>query len=295
MKVSVVIPNYNGQGLLKKNLPWVIAAQKNPENEISEIIIVDDGSSDQSVSLIKAEFPLIRLIKHSVNRGFPAAANTGVRSARNELVCLLNTDVLPSVNFLESIQRLFRYKRLFAVSLNEEGYSWAKSFFKDGFVGHRPGVATEKTHSTFWVSGGSGVFRRNIWNSLGGFDEKLLSPFYWEDLDLSYRAQKRGYVVLWDPNAKVTHEHESTVSKLRKGYVNRIRERNQLLFIWKNITSPRLTRQHVKGLIKRIFRHPRYIFVFLSALKKFRQVLKARKKEKREGKVSDEAIFAKYK
>jgi GT2 family glycosyltransferase len=149
-------------------------------------------------------------------------------------------------------------------------------------------------HDTFWVSGGSGVFRRNIWMKLGGMDEKLFTPFYWEDVDLGYRALKRGYGLSWDPDAKVLHLHESTISRFPKKYTQKIMERNQLLFNWKNLTSTNLTKKHVAGLLKRMAAHPGYIRIFFAALGKIGVVLRERKKEIKESKISDEAIFSRF-
>ncbi|MEK7550244.1 MAG: glycosyltransferase family 2 protein [Patescibacteria group bacterium] len=295
MKISIVIPWYNTEWLAEKNLPNILSALKNPKNHIIEIIVVDDSSSDNSVTIIKSLFPEVKVIRHKVNRGFSASVNTGVRMARGDIVCLLNSDVLPKVNFLESVLIHFKNSKLFAVSLNEAGsFGWAKGFFRDGFIGHEPGGKGESPHSTFWVSGGSGVFRRDLWTKLGGMDETLFSPFYWEDLDLSYRAMKRGYQLIWEPKGMVEHKHETTIKKLPQGYVNRIRERNQLFFIWKNLGSPNLLRKSIVGVIKRIFSHPGYARIVLMALVKIRPLLKARLKEKLETKVSDEAIFSRF-
>src|SRR5258708_6183481 len=102
MSVSIVIPNWNGRALLENNLPTIIKASKNKENKISEIIIVDDASSDDSVTYLKKNFAKeIKLVVHKVNRGFGASVNTGVRSAKGEFVVLLNTDIIVSDNFLQ--------------------------------------------------------------------------------------------------------------------------------------------------------------------------------------------------
>jgi GT2 family glycosyltransferase len=294
LEVSVVITNYNGKALLEKNLPKVIEASKNKKNKIKEIIVVDDGSEDKSTSFVKKKFPEVRLIKHKINRGFSAAANTGARTATGNLICLINNDVVPEKDFLESVLTHFKDKKVFAVSLHETGYGWAKGKFEEGFIIHEPGKEGRKPHATFWVNGGSGVFRRDIWMKLGGMDEKLLSPFYWEDIDLSYRALKRGYKLLWEPKALVYHEHETTIGKLPKKKVETIREINQLIFIWKNLTSPNLIKRHLVGLVKRIGRHPGYIRIVLLAMPRARKVMKAREKEKKEGRISDEAIFARF-
>lgn len=294
MQVSIVIPNFNGEELLRENLPHVLAAMDTAGNQIREIIVVDDASTDASVRVLKDEFPSVKVIRHKVNRGFSAAVNTGVRMAKGSLVALLNTDVKPQNDFLLSVFKHFNDERVFAVSLHEEGYGWARGFFEDGFVVHRPGEETASPHKTFWVNGGSGVFSRKIWMELGGMDEKLLSPLYWEDLDLSYRTLKRGYRLFWEPDAIVVHEHESTVSKLTSRWLRNIQERNQLLFIWKNLTSPNLFKKHIFGLLKRVARHPGYLRIVFMALGRIKEVLRARKKEEKESKISDEIIFASF-
>lgn len=295
MKVSIIMPSLNGKSILEKNLPKLLAAKDNPKNNILEIIIVDDGSWDDSISFLNKLYKdKIKLIKHTQNRGFSASVNTGVRASKGDLLLLINIDVIPGVNFLESSLPLFKNKKVFAVSLHEKGYGFAKCYFGDGYIQLAMGDENEKNHSSFYVSGGSGLFRKSVWKELGGMDEKLLSPFYWEDIDLCYRALKRGYINLWEPNGKVVHHHESTISKFPKKYVGRIKERNQLLVIWKNIHSKTLIRKHILGIITRSLKHPGYLRIVLMALMRLKIALKARKKEIKEGKVSDEAIFSMF-
>jgi GT2 family glycosyltransferase len=291
--VSIIIPNYNGRELLGKNIPYVVKAQQNSKNKISEIIVVDDASKDDSVNFLRKSYSQINIIKHKVNRGFPTSVNTGARMAKGEFLALLNTDVIPSRDFLVNILPLFKDEKVFAVSLHERGYGYSIGKFENGFVVHEPGEESEETHETFWVNGGSGIFRREFWMKLGGFDDKLFSPFYWEDTDISYRARKRGYKLLWEPKSNVVHEHESTTGKISKRYREKIQERNQLIFIWKNLTSKYLFRKHIIGLMRHILKHPGYLIIVLMTLSKLGVISKARKKEKRESKVSDEAIFAK--
>jgi GT2 family glycosyltransferase len=293
-RVSIVIPNYNGEELLAKHMPSVMKAFENEKNSILEIIVVDDASKDRSVSLIKKFFPEIKIYRHKINRGFSSTVNTGVRYAKGDLVCLLNTDVSPSLNFLLPVFVHFDELDTFAVSLHEEGYGWAKGTFKNGFLEHKSGKETKKAHISFWASGGSAVFNRKKWWELGGLDEKNLSPYYWEDVDIGYRAQKRGWKILWEPKAKVKHEHEGTTNKISAVYRGRIQERNQLIVIWKNITSKVLFRKHIIGLISRIAKHPGYIRIVFMALKNLPSIYRSRMKEKKESKVSDEAIFARF-
>lgn len=294
MKASIVIPNFNGEVLLAKNLPYVIRAMDDKENNISEIIVVDDGSRDGSIKLLKENFPQVKIIKHKINRGFSAAVNTGVRGSSGDLVVLLNSDVIPSEDFLVNVLPHFKNPKMFAVSLHEKGYGWARGGFKNGYIQILQGEEGASFHESFYVSGGSGVFRRTIWMELGGMDEELLSPFYWEDIDLCYRAAKRGYIVGWEPESCVVHNHESTINKLSKKYVAGIKERNQLLCLWKNLTSPNFVKKNLIGILARTARHPGYIKVVLMALGRLQVALKKKKREVKESKVSDEAIFTRF-
>lgn len=294
MKVSIVIPNYNGEKLLEKNFPKVIEAWKNPANHISEVVIVDDGSIDNSVKLVSKMFPEVKLIKHKTNRGFSCSVNTGVRAAKGDLILLLNTDVLPEKDFLVPVLTHFKDPKVFSVSLHEKGYGYAKGYFGDGYIQLAMGEETKTVHPSFYVSGGSGVFRRKTWVELGGMDEKLLSPFYWEDIDMCYRAAKRGYLNLWEPKGKVLHNHESTISKFPKSYVQRVRERNQLLMLWKNIHSSALMRKHILGVLTRLAKHPGYIRVIVMALFRLPLAMKSRRKEMKAAVVSDEVIFSRF-
>lgn len=295
MKVSIVIPNWNGKELLEKNLPAVLEAAANPKNSILEVIVVDDKSTDDSVEFLEKNYKeQVRIVRHTKNRGFPSSVNTGTRTARGTIVCLLNTDVIPQKNFLEKAEKHFEDSNVFAVSLHERGYGPSVGKFEFGFIGFGPGKETDKFQNTFWVSGGSGLFRRSVWMRLKGFDEVLLSPYYWEDVDICYRAAKRGYKLLWEPTAIVEHKHESTMKKLNQKKVSKIKERNQLVFIWKNLTSANMFRKHIRGLLRRTLKNPGYIRIVFLALSKLPKIISARKKEKKEGRVSDEAIFARF-
>jgi GT2 family glycosyltransferase len=295
LTVSVVVTNYNGRELLEQNLPNVIKAKNNPGNNIIEIIVVDDFSTDDSLIYLNSLKSEISIIKHTKNRGFSATSNTGVRSSKGDLVVLLNSDASPKENFLQNTLELFDDEKLFGVTFHEKGIGFAKGGFKDGYIEQITGNETNKITPSFYISGGSSIVRKTIWKELGGFDEKLLSPFYWEDIDLSFRAVKKGYICLWDPRAEVVHNHMSTISKLSKRKVDTIRERNQLLVHWKNIHSKNMFRKHIFEMFKRAFKHPGYFKIILLASLKIFDVLRLRKKEIKESIVSDEAIFSRFK
>ena len=293
--VSIVIPSYNGQDLLAKNLPRVIQAAENPKNGIKEIIVVDDGSTDGSIGFVRKTFPEVKLVSHKTNKGFSSAVNSGVGKSSGEFVVLLNNDVYPNDNFLENIlQFIVKDPDVFAVSFHQKGYGWARGRLQDGFVVHLPGSEDVSPHPTFFVNAGGGIYRKDLWTKLGGMDEKLFSPFYWEDVDISYRAAKRGFKLFWHPDGIVSANLSATVNKIPKKLVSRIQERNQLLFIWKNLTSKNLFKKHLSGLARRVIKHPGYLLIALTAISWLPKILKLRRKEIKESKVSDEAIFSKF-
>ncbi len=296
MKISIVIPNYNGLHLLEKNLPKVFDAVDNLKNNISEVVIVDNGSVDDSVLYLNSNYKgRFKLIRHSKNRGFSTAINVGVRATHGDLVLLLNNDVSPEADFLVEAQKLFTDDNLFGVSLHERGYGPLRAVFNNGIIDiGNPKPESNNNELTFYVSGAAGLFRKKIWQELGGMDERLLSPFYWEDIDICYRALKRGYTNMWCPDGKVIHNHESTSSKMPKKYVSRIKERNQLLMLWKNIHSKALLTKHFNNLIRRALKSPGYMLIIFMTLPKLSRLIKARRREIKESVVSDEAVFQKY-
>lgn len=289
MTTSVVIPNWRGKELLQKNLPSVLKVG------FDEIIVVDDASPDDSCQFLKSKYPKVKVINHAKNLGFAHSVNSGVSAADGDIIFLLNLDVSPSKEILEPVVAHFkRDDSVFGVSLHEEGYGWSLPEIKDGFIAHKPGKETSISHKTFWISGGSGAFRKIYWDKLKGMDT-MLSPFYWEDLELSYRALKRGWKLIWEPKARVIHEHESTINPkyFNPKIINWIKDRNQLLVAWKHLTVKELLLSHLPGLLKRLGKPGYWIVLFLAFLR-LPQVLKGRIIEWREAKLSNEEVVTSF-
>ena len=266
MTTSVVIPVFNGQQFLSANISAVQDLDSN------EIILVDDASLDP------VNLPGVKIIRHERNLGFPVSVNDGFKAASGEIVILLNQDVLPSKDLLKNALPHFDDPNIFAVTFNEGGRSWAKAEIENGFLEFTNGPLDNKTHSSFWASGGSAAFRKSYWDALGGFDPKF-SPGYYEDLDISWRARNKGYDIVWEPKAKVTHAApESTFNKtFSKKSLQLIKDRNYLLAHWKNL--PRnLFPIHILTLLKRILLHPGYLTPVLLAISKLHTILKFRLK-----------------
>jgi GT2 family glycosyltransferase len=312
MSISVIIPNFNGEMLLKKNIPAVITAVKEyatHTTDIAEIIIVDDNSSDASVSIIRdvvAANKDISIIEKQKNEGFASAVNTGVSHAKGEIVILLNTDVSPKKDFLLPLVTHFSKPEVFAVGCVDESVEGGKVVLRGRGIGHweRGFLVHEKgeleASNTLWVSGGSGAFRRDMWNKLQGMDT-IYNPFYWEDIDLSYRALKAGYKIFIEQKSRVTHIHSEGVIKktFSKQHINEIAYRNQILFVWKNITDYSLLVDHVLWLPLHLGsailrRDTAFLKGFLMALFNFPHIIHQRLLMRKFFLISDKGIFSSF-
>lgn len=289
MSVSIVIPNWNGREKLEKNLPSVLEVEG-----VDEIIIVDDASTDSSVEFLQSKYPKVKLFIQKRNHGFSTTVNRGVMEAKGEFVFLLNSDTVPEKNCLKSALSLLTQKQVFSVGCNTGG-SWSWARFEGGYFWHYMAPKTDSPHETLWASGGSGIFRKKIWEELGGLDE-LFNRFYEEDVDLGYRATKRGYKNLWDPDSKVEHSKQKGVieENFSKKDVSKIAQRNQLLFIWKNIHDRKMIFEHKIALVKTLFSSPSYGLILLSALGKILSVLSERRVEIEAAKLTDQEILSKF-
>lgn len=259
MDVSIIIPNYNGEELLKENLPKVADSIASYKNGSNEIIVVDDASTDASVSVISnfkshpdqigANLKFLRNLK---NLGFSSTVNKGVKEAKGEIIILLNTDVRPDSDFYKPLLPHFSDEKVFAVACMDKSVEGEKVVLRGrgigrwqkGFLVHKLGDPDKD--DTLWASGGSSAFRKSIWNKLHGFNE-MYNPAYWEDIDLSYRALKSGYKIIFEKKSTVLHEH--TKGAIKKRYsafqIRSIAYRNQFYFVWNNLTDIDLVLEHI--------------------------------------------------
>lgn len=239
LNVSIVIPNWNGVYLMEKHLQNVINAVPG-----AEVVVADDMSTDGSVEYLKFNFPGVKVVVSAKREGFAANVDNGVKAAHGDIVVLLNTDVEPEPTFLAPLVGHFDNPSVFAVGCLEKSSEAGKTVLRGrglahwvkGYFIHTRGEVNKS--DTAWVSGGSGAFRRSMWDELGGMDT-LYNPFYWEDIDLSYRARKAGWITQFEPKSVVHHYHEE--GKIKREFtpadVTRIVYRNQFIFIWKNVSD----------------------------------------------------------
>ncbi len=307
--VSIVIPTWNGRELLKRFLPSVVDALRNWPGG-GEIVVADDGGTDSTPEFLAAEFPSVRVVRSPVNRGFAGAANMGMAAARNRITVLLNNDVEVENNFLEPLVRWFEDSKTFAVCARS--LDWDRSTFRDGGkagywkrgfwrvwrnyeVARGQETKPPEQWPSIYGSGGFTAFSRDKWLALGGLDE-LFAPFNWEDTDICYRALKRGWHVLYEPESVVYHSPNTTIGSTTKRLrVRFISRRNRLLFHWKNLTDGGMLAANIfhscLSLPLALLRLDLAAAAsFFAAVSRLGKILARRKVEKREAVVSDRAI-----
>lgn len=259
--VSALIPNYNGVKLFERYLPAVLKTLRSGD----ELIIVDDTSTDESVAWIKNKFDCqridspvaetelwlgktkgiqVKLLVNLKNQRFGASCNRGVLVADHEYIFLLNSDVAPHPDALPPLLKHFDPtaggETVFGVGCleiettnNNEKAGKQRLWFERGMFLHAK-ADDFKSGPTAWVTGGSGLFSKAKWLTIGGFDP-LYYPAYWEDIDLSYQAQLRGWKVLFEANSVVDHNHETTNQTVfGQKKIEAMSWRNAKKFAWKN-------------------------------------------------------------
>ena len=263
LSISVILPIFNNLNLIKKNLEEIISQLTDND----ELTILDDASTDKSKEYLikkfnlkktadgydqRGEFTLystknghqkfeILLIVNHQNLRFAASCNRAVEHAHSTLLFLVNSDVIFTKGVLNTLRDKFKtQKKLFAIGClekepNEGGILGGKNklWFEKGLF-HHSRVDNYKSGETAWASGGSAIFDKKKWQELGGFDEKY-HPAYWEDIDLSTRAKKRGWKVLFLETAKVIHNHQSTNKNVfQKQQLQQLSWKHADYFTWKN-------------------------------------------------------------
>lgn len=241
--ISVVVPNFNSGARLAEKLSRLLELLKKSKLE-HEIIVVDDASTDDSVEKLKIQIidfksnsNDITLIEKKENTGFGMTVDRGIRAAKEEIIFVLNAiDILPeSAEYFKIMMEHFKDPKVFsvaAVKRDEEDHGCGRIYFEKGFFLHQKG--DYHGHISAWADGGSQALRRDYYLKIGGFDS--LYKFYWEDVDLGYRAWKAGYQV--DFEGKALLFHQKSEGPIARFYTQEQRTvmnlRNQLIFTWKN-------------------------------------------------------------
>jgi len=245
--LSLVVPTWNGLAWLRRNAGAWRAALAAFERDVgpAELVIVDDGSTDGTRAWL-AQQTDVGTVTLSRNTGFGAAANAGVDAARGRWVYLMNNDCAPADDgCFTALAPHMRAGGPFAVvsrSRVADGRTESVSALDVGppLRLAQPGLEDPAFDAarpclTFHAAGGFSLFDRTRFLGLGGFDPRF-HPFYWEDVDLSTRAWRRGWTVRYEPASEVRHRGHGTIGALyRPEEVRRIQARGRALFALKHL------------------------------------------------------------
>lgn len=240
IEVTVIIPNYNNVELLD-NLLRSLKKSDTPY----KTIIVDNNSQDDSVELVKKEYPEIKLIENDTNRGFAKAVNQAIKIADTKYVFLLNNDTIICPNTISSLLNTIKKdENIFSVSSKMIQYhnknliddvadeytllSWSK---KVGFNHDISEYAEDM--EVFGVCAGAALYNRKYFDIIGLFDEDFES--YVEDMDLNFRARIYGYKSYYSSNAIVYHYGSATTGSRYNEFKVKISARNNIYLIYKNM------------------------------------------------------------
>lgn len=221
IKASVIIPNWNGQDLL---IDCLTSLSKQTFKNF-EVVLVDNGSEDDSIKYTMKNFPQVKIIKLDKNYGFAKAINVGVRKSEAKYVIFLNNDTKvdkdwvrnlvvcadshPEVISVNSKILNFYNRKLIdgvGISINEVGQARSIGFKEDDRGQY------EKEQYIFGATGAASLFKRRDFIKVGGFDENFF--MYSEEVDFAFRAQFLGYKSIYCPKAIIYHKHKSTAKKL---------------------------------------------------------------------------------
>ena len=246
MKVSVVTPNYNGERFLK-----TFFESLNDDSElIGEVIIIDNGSSDNSKEYIKNNafnFP-VKLIENSQNLGFAPAVNQGILNAKYEYIFSLNNDTeVKKGSIRQMVDLISSSKDIFSVQAKMLQYD-NKDLIDDVGDEYNLLAWTKKTgenHKSdeylevkeiFSSCAGAALYRKSLLEELGMFDDNFFA--YMEDVDLAIRSRINGYHNLLCPQAIVYHIGSATSGSRHNEFKVRLAARNNVWVVYKNIPIP---------------------------------------------------------
>lgn len=241
--LSICIVNWNSSGQIKRCLESIY---KNSGNFKLEIIVVDNASTDDSVRMIKSDFPEVLLIENKENIGFGRANNLAIRKSNGEYILILNPDIIV-------IQPVFHEMILFLASNKHVGVVGCKlvndngkvqksfnKYFPNCFLSliniFLPGKVIESLHidpkkvnhsiQVAWIIGACMLFRREILLKLNGFDEQYY--MFCEDIDVCYRLKLMGMRTYYLGNLEMLHDHGASIKKQAKSYFSAVLQRESV-------------------------------------------------------------------
>lgn len=250
IKSTIVIPNYNGIRYIQACLESLYSGTAKE----FQVIVVDNGSTDGSMELVRDRFPQVRLIVNQENTGFSRAVNQGIRASTTPYVILLNNDTRADLSFVHELEKVLdsdQDKKIFSasaklVSLYDKGktddagdYYCALGWAFARGKGKPPGRYTRDC-DIFAACAGAAIYRRELLeeNRVGLFDEEHFA--YFEDIDIGYRAKIYGYRNRFAANSIVYHAGSATSGSRYNAFKTGLASRNSIYLIYKNMPAAQI-------------------------------------------------------
>ena len=223
---SVLIPTWNGRHLLEEALGGLDVQVLRD----FEVVVVDDGSDDDTVAWMRRERPADRLIEQPSQRGLAAALNRGIEVTDSQFIAVLNNDAVPARGWLEALDRAFAEaprasflaSRILLYDDPSRLHAAGDTFGRNGLPGNRgvwqpDGPTYAESCEVFGACAAAAAYRRELFDDVGTFDEDLV--MYCEDVDLDWRAQMAGHRCLYVPDAVVRHRLSATAGGAIASYL----------------------------------------------------------------------------
>lgn len=246
MKVTIVIPNYNGKHFME---PCLSSLSKQTYKNF-HILVVDNASSDGSIEYMEENYPDIELIKLQKNYGFSKAVNIGIQHSRTPYVILLNNDTTVDTRYVEEmVKAIEKSPKIFSVSskmiqmyhpelIDSAGDLYTLLGWGVCRGCGRPVSNYTKYDEIFTACAGAAIYRRSVFDEIGYFDENHFA--YLEDIDIGYRARIYGYYNMYCPTALVYHVGSGTSGSKYNSFKVKLAARNNLYLNYKNMPALQL-------------------------------------------------------
>ena len=246
MKVTIVIPNYNGKHFME---PCLSSLSEQTYKDF-HILVVDNASSDGSIEYMEENYPDIELIKLQKNYGFSKAVNIGIQHSRTPYVILLNNDTTVDTRYVEEmVKAIEKSSKIFSVSskmiqmyhpelIDSAGDLYTLLGWGVCRGCGRPVSNYTKYDEIFTACAGAAIYRRSVFDEIGYFDENHFA--YLEDIDIGYRARIYGYYNMYCPTALVYHVGSGTSGSKYNSFKVKLAARNNLYLNYKNMPALQL-------------------------------------------------------
>jgi GT2 family glycosyltransferase len=258
LKPYVVIPNWNGAADLAKCIDSLLT-----QSVQAKIVVVDNGSTDESLDILKSNYSEVGIVSLQKNHGFAGGVNAGIEMSMNEgadCIALFNNDATGDKNWLKNLidcldknpkagivtSKIVSSNNKLIDSTGDIYTVWGLPFPRGR--GEPISDKYDQDQTIFGASGGASIYRTTMFRQIGLFDEDFFA--YYEDVDLSFRAQLAGWKVMYEPKAVAYHQISATSSKI-KGFATYHTFKNLPCLMWKNVPT---------RLMLRVF--PRFVFAY---------------------------------